>query len=99
MNKSGDITLSAAHATVFILGADSVRRWRQVLPSDDSTSIGSKFINSIAIASDSVVWYGSVGDGFGYDIASVDLDETDLYIEVKTTRGGSLTPFRVMFRP
>ncbi|MEO5509327.1 MAG: peptidoglycan DD-metalloendopeptidase family protein [Longimicrobiales bacterium] len=52
---------------LFSLGTDTVRRWKQFMPvRGDSNSIGSKFINSIATAGDSVVWYGSVGDGFGY---------------------------------
>jgi hypothetical protein len=42
-------------------------RWRHFTTvATDSTSIGARFINSIAIVSDSIVWYGSVGSGFGY---------------------------------
>lgn len=33
------------------------------------------------------------GDGLGYDIRSFDPSGTERWIEVKTTRGGSLTPF------
>lgn len=33
------------------------------------------------------------GDGLGYDIRSFDLSGNERWIEVKTTRGGSLTPF------
>jgi murein DD-endopeptidase MepM/ murein hydrolase activator NlpD/sugar lactone lactonase YvrE len=51
---------------LFYLPPDTLRRWTQFAPDDDSTAIGSKFINSVAVASDSVIWYGSVGDGFGY---------------------------------
>jgi murein DD-endopeptidase MepM/ murein hydrolase activator NlpD len=65
--SSGMLWAGSYAEGLFALGADSVRRWTQFLPvRGDSTSIGSKFINSIAVASDSVVWYGSVGDGFGY---------------------------------
>ncbi|MGR8953246.1 MAG: DUF3883 domain-containing protein [Gammaproteobacteria bacterium] len=35
------------------------------------------------------------GDGTGYDILSYELDEIARFIEVKTTNGGSLTPFIV----
>lgn len=34
-----------------------------------------------------------VGDGIGYDIISCDFDDSEIYIEVKTTNGGPLTPF------
>lgn len=33
------------------------------------------------------------GDGIGYDIISCDFDDSEIYIEVKTTNGGPLTPF------
>lgn len=36
-----------------------------------------------------------LGDGAGYDIASFDDDESERYIEVKTTNGGAQTPFIV----
>ena len=35
------------------------------------------------------------GDGAGYDIMSFEEDEVSRFIEVKTTNGGSLTPFIV----
>ncbi|AOK15145.1 MULTISPECIES: DUF3883 domain-containing protein [Burkholderia cepacia complex] len=35
------------------------------------------------------------GDGTGYDIMSYEVDELSRFIEVKTTNGGSLTPFVV----
>lgn len=35
------------------------------------------------------------GDGTGYDIMSFEEDDVTLFIEVKTTNGGSLTPFIV----
>lgn len=42
----------------------------------------------------SVEWVSDVyGDGAGYDIRSKDLNGADLFIEVKTTNGGELTPF------
>lgn len=36
-----------------------------------------------------------LGDGAGYDILSFESNDTERYIEVKTTNGGSLTPFVV----
>lgn len=33
------------------------------------------------------------GDGLGYDVLSFDENGDEIFIEVKTTRGGSLTPF------
>jgi hypothetical protein len=36
-----------------------------------------------------------IGDGLGYDIRSYDADGGELHIEVKTTRGGALTPFYI----
>jgi hypothetical protein len=36
-----------------------------------------------------------IGDGTGYDIMSFEADELARFIEVKTTNGGSLTPFIV----
>lgn len=35
------------------------------------------------------------GDGLGYDVISRELDDSPIYIEVKTTRGGIGTPFYV----
>jgi hypothetical protein len=35
------------------------------------------------------------GDGLGYDIASFEVDETPIYIEVKTTNQGEAAPFYV----
>lgn len=34
-----------------------------------------------------------IGDGTGYDILSFDVDGKEMFIEVKTTRGGHATPF------
>lgn len=44
--------------------------------------------------SDSVEWFArEQGDGLGFDILSKNLNGTDKYIEVKTTRLGKETPF------
>jgi murein DD-endopeptidase MepM/ murein hydrolase activator NlpD len=52
---------------IFALNNDSTRAWQHFAPvSGDSTSIGTRFVNSIAVVNDSTIWYGSVGDGFGY---------------------------------
>lgn len=41
-----------------------------------------------------VVWASQeIGDGLGYDIISFSAAEDELLIEVKTTQGGSATPF------
>jgi hypothetical protein len=43
---------------------------------------------------DKIEWISKeVGDGAGYDILSINLNGTDKYIEVKTTRLGKETPF------
>ena len=43
-----------------------------------------------------IEWVSKVrGDGLGYDIMSFDTEGAPLYIEVKTTVGGALTPFIV----
>jgi hypothetical protein len=45
---------------------------------------------------DRVAWTAKdVGDGMGYDVGSFDLDEKQIYIEVKTTCGAIDTPFFV----
>ena len=52
---------------IYNLRYDSLTRWRHYEPvNGDNTSLGARFINSIAIANDSTIWYGSVGSGFGY---------------------------------
>ena len=41
-----------------------------------------------------VTWVSQVeGDGAGYDIRSYKIDGSELWLEVKTTRGGGMTPF------
>ncbi|HEX6694669.1 MAG TPA: peptidoglycan DD-metalloendopeptidase family protein [Longimicrobiales bacterium] len=66
-SPGGDLWAGTYANGMFVLRtADSVPRWVQMMPGDDSTSIATKFVNSIAAASDSVIWYGAVGDGFGY---------------------------------
>ena len=50
---------------IFIFTPDSAKWTRLTTKSGDSTSISWNFVNSLAFPSDSSVWYGSVGNGWG----------------------------------
>jgi murein DD-endopeptidase MepM/ murein hydrolase activator NlpD len=61
----GAVWVGTNGAGMFVLPAKK-EEWEQVAVGADSTGIASGFVNSIAVARDSVtIWYGTVGNGFG----------------------------------
>jgi len=55
-------------------------------------------LNSLGLneLAENVIWASKeIGDGLGYDILSYDENGDEIFIEVKTTRGGPSTPFYI----
>lgn len=51
---------------IFVTRTDSTQLWRRIASvRGDSTSISWNFVNSLAFPRDSVIWYGTIGNGFG----------------------------------
>jgi len=50
---------------IYVMPPDSGRWERIATRSNDTTAIGSNYINSFALTRDTSMWYGTVGGGFG----------------------------------